>query len=192
MGYQPQVDKKSIYEIDRNSFNLYIPYDYFSSLVRLNWNDIFFGINHRYFTHKAAIEHASLELSNNLDNSPQEVLELVLLTPKESIFPHSIHPYIDILVERVTEKEKNETMDKMMYVILNWIFENKEQFIDLEKILELIYADFGYPESLRKIAGYAPKSWKNFFVYKSLNETYEERLFGNWTEFLAKEKIRFS
>jgi len=191
MEYQVQLDKKSIYNIDRNTLNLSIPYSYFSNLVKLNWNDIFFGIEHRYFPHQIAIEHASLELSNNIDNSPQEVLELVLLTPKEAIFPHSIHPYIDILVKNVSKEEKSNTIDKMMYVILNWGFENIKQFENPDEFLKIVYADFDYPEKLRKLAGYAPASWKNFFVYKSPCESTEERMIGHWSELLEKEKIRF-
>ncbi|MCL1924404.1 MAG: DUF2247 family protein [Defluviitaleaceae bacterium] len=177
------------YQINRNSLNISISYSYFSNLVTLNWNDILFAIEHRYLPYQAAIEHSSLQLSNNLNSSPQEVLDLVCLTPEEVIFSHSIHPYIDKLVETVPKAEKEETIDKIMYVLLDWIFENQENFDNPLEVAQIVYADFDYPKSISEFVGYMPSevSDLNLVGVKGV-----ERMLINWKSYLEKEKLRFS
>jgi len=190
MEYQIFADENSIYEMNSKTINFLIPYNYFSSLVKLNWNDILFAIEQGYLNHQSTIEHASLELSSNLENSPQEIMDLVCLTIEEVVkFPHLIYPYINDLAENVSEQKKSETRDKVMYVILNCIFEQKEKLKNPLRLAQLIYAKFDYPESLNEIAGYISIGTDTFLNFP--HEPSEEEIILKWSNYLDQEKARF-
>ena len=177
------------YQTNKNSLNICMTYSYFSNLVKLNWNDILFAIENRYLMHNSAIEHAELKLINDPDSS-QEVLDLVCLTPKEAMLSNSIYPYINKLADVVDDSEKAKSKDKIMYVLLNWIFENQETFDDPFKVIEVVYSDFDYPKSIVNFIGYMPMPLDELKLYTTPLKA-RERMIINWVDFLKKERKRF-
>ena len=191
MEYLILEDENLIYEMSSKTVKFLVPYNYFFSLVKLNWNDILFAIENNYLTHQDAREYASMELSNNIDNSPQDIIDLVCLTPEEiKKFPHLIYPHINNLVKDIPEEEKQETKDKVMYIILSCIFENREKFKNPLRLAQLIYAQFDYPQSLNEIAGYISIGTDCFLAFP--HEPSEEEIMKNWANYLEKEKHRFN
>jgi len=101
------------------------------------------------------MEHAIVELENN-ENYSQKVLDLACLSPEEAVHPYSIQQYLDELAKQIADEAKNETRCKVMYILLNWVFEHKEYYEDPLKVVEFIYDDFDFPKSIVKFVRYKP------------------------------------
>jgi len=169
-----------------NSLDISFSYVYAAELVKLNWNDIHLAINHKYLSHQAAIEHARAELENDI--FPQAVLDLACLSAEEAIFPHSIHPYIDELVNAEGECEKCNAKDKILYIVLNWVYEHRKDYDDIFEVLTVICDDFGFPETIVNFAWkYTPR--KEYRL--STMEENRVKVFESWNQFLNEQQNKW-
>ncbi|MCL2399816.1 MAG: DUF2247 family protein [Defluviitaleaceae bacterium] len=166
-----------------NSLNILFPYSFAIELIELNWYDILVAVNNGFLSHQTAIDHALRELSLN-ENPLQDTLNLAILTPAEAVYPHSIFPYLEKLANDVSEQEKSITKQKMLYLILKWISDNKVKFDNPLNILEFIYADFDYPDNLSHLVRYMPRDPSQ----PILND---EELFKRSNIFLEDQKFLF-
>jgi hypothetical protein len=169
-----------------NTLGISFTYVYASEIVKLNWFDIFFAINNGYLNYQSAIEHARNELENN-DTYSHAVLNLACLSVAETIFPHIIHPFIDELINQTSEKEKSEAKDKIMYVLLKWVYDHKTDYDDPLSIVEYVYDDFGFPETIISFVRYLPMQGPNLGS-RAKNTA---RLFDNWESFLSKQQEKW-
>ena len=165
-----------------NNLNITFPYSFAFDLVELNWYDMLFFIDNGYLSHQAAIEHAQYELGVD-DNNEQYVIELAILTPSESLYPHSLHPFIGNLANAVPNKDRDTSKQKLLYLVLEWVYRNRETFEDPLQVVEIIYADFGYPKGIVSFVRYMPMTVDEI----SLEPDIETR----WSIFLEKQKILF-
>lgn len=170
-----------------NSLSISFPYSYASKLVKLNWYDILFAIDNGFLSHQSAVEHAISELEKE-ENCDQNVLELVSLTPTELIQQQSINPFINKLASQIPEQVKKETKDKIMYILLSWLYEHKEQYLDSLKVVEIIYDDFGFPEIISSFVRYMPTDQPD----SGSIEMNTERLLTNWKSFINRQQAKYS
>jgi len=175
-----------------NSLAISFPYEYASEAVDLNWCDILFAIDNGYLHHKAAIEHAQVELEE--DEYPQAVLDLACIYPEEAVFPHSIHPYIDELANMVEDEKKSKSKDKVMYILLKWVYEHGVDCADPYydhpfKILTTICDDFGFPESITHFAWYVSEDKAEPDLGSP--EKNRARWLGHWKQFLDEQQKLF-
>lgn len=178
-----QLDKLAIESnLPMNSLRISIPYSYFSKLVDLNWHDVLFAIENGFLSHQSAIEHAIVELENN-DNYSQTVLDLACLLPDEAVHPYSVQQYLNELAKQISDEAKNETRNKVMYILLNWVFEHKEYYEDPLKVVEFIYDDFDFPKLIVNFVRYKPADQPLL----STVEANIERLYNNWKDYLDKQ-----
>lgn len=161
-----------------NYYKIVFNYEYASTLISLTWSDILFGINNGFFTDEIAVKKAISEITEN-DNSSELVMEIASIFKGESI-----HPYIYELVKDEKE-EGNVIRDKFLYLLLNWLFENKDEYPDVSDMIEQIFADFDYPMEISNLVGYLPSS-------EDIFEPWEDYRRKKWKEYLNKQKIRFS
>lgn len=164
-----------------NTLNLVIPYEYANSLFELTWVDIKYGIDHGFLDYQAAIEHAVVTLGKEVI-PPQSVIALACLDKWESV-----HPYIDELASQTSEQE-GISQEKFLYALLNWVYEHREQYAEPLELVEIIYADFDYPEDIVGFVRYMPTPDP---ISESLDLN-RERLFNNWKDFLEKQKAHYS
>lgn len=165
-----------------NTLNISFPYAYINKAIDMNWYDIFFAIENGFLSYQAAIEHASLELGRD-ESAPQAVLDLAILSYNEALFPNSIHPYIDELANQITEKEKIKTKDKIMYVLLKWVYEHRSDYDDPLRVIEFIYDDFNFPKTIASFVRYLPMQGSNLGSI----EKNTSRLFEYWKQFLNEQ-----
>ncbi|ASA23038.1 DUF2247 family protein [Paenibacillus donghaensis] len=165
-----------------NSLKIIIPYEYITNFVNLTWSDLFFAIKQGYLTSEAATEHAMYVISEE-QNLSQDVIDLAWVKKGEDI-----HPYINKLSGFITVEDNNIAQEKILYVVLQWVYENKEHYTDPLEVVETIYADFDYPEEISQFVRYMPP---NQPLLDSL-ELSNERLYRNWSEYLEIQKKRFS
>jgi hypothetical protein len=147
-----------------------IPYDFATKKVHLSWREVVYALSQGIFSPASAIEHAMEEL--RLANEyPQSLVDLASLNKGESI-----HPYVDELADSEPTQPVEYIRDKWLYLILAWVFEQKDRYSDPLKIVEQIYADFNYPESIAHFVRYMPSNEPDL---GSLEKN-EARIFEKW------------
>jgi len=171
-----------------NTLCISYPYKYAAKAACLNWYDIYFAIENKYLVHQSAIEHAMFELEKSADYT-QAVLDLAVLCPNEAIFPHSIYPFIVELSNTVEDTEKIKAKDKMMYVLLKWVYEHKDDYEDIFDVSSIICDDFDFPESITHFAWrYSPMKGPDLgSVEKNI-----ERIFDEWKQFLDEQHEKWN
>ena len=178
-----------------NTLRISFPYEFVAKATDLNWYDILFAIEQGFLEYQAAIEHAKIILEG--DEYPQAVLDLACIYPDEAVSPNSIHPYIDELADTVDAEEKSKTKDKIMYVLLKWVYEHgvnlNNPFYDdnLLNVAESIWHDFGFPKSIARFA-----SWRNLpasMVEPDLGSVEKNvaRLLDHWKQFLDEQESKW-
>lgn len=165
-----------------NTLNLSIPYSFVVNLVNLTWSDLLFAIKQGYLTSEAATEHAMYLISEEQIPS-QDVIALAWLKKGEDICP-----YFDKLSALMSVEDNDIAEEKILYVVLKWVFENKEHYADPFEVIETIYADFDYPEEISQFVRYMPSN-QPLLDSSELNR---ERLYKNWSDYLEKQKKRYS
>jgi len=168
-----------------NSLGILMPYKYLLSIVRLNWSDIAFAIENKYLLHEAAIEHAIWSLES--DNYHQREMDLACLEESDIKYLHSIHPYIEELSILEPNNARSIAKDKILYAVLKWVFEHKEQYEDPLHVITFVYSDFGYPEQISNLIVYRPMIEPDLGSI-ALNK---QRLVNRWEFFLEKESSKY-
>jgi|GEM_PF-967667 len=166
-----------------NTLKIKLSYEYIAQICILYWRDLDFLINNEYLDERAAVEHALYIIDeDNLITNP-EIMDLICLGNGKSIYP-----YIDKLVD----KEKTQeylVKDKVIFLILNWVYDNKANFKDPLGVIEVIYADFDYPKEIRHLIRYA--SVPSYMKYAT-SELGIEKIYENWEIYLEEQKDFYS
>jgi hypothetical protein len=170
-----------------NSLSIIFSYSFALDSATLNWYDIWIAIDNGFLPHQSAIEHAVSQLPQEEDYS-QAVLDLACLSSDEAVYPHSIQPYINELANEVSEQEKDITKQKMLYLVLKWIFEHRCDYEDPLEVVEVIYADFDYPKTVSNFVRYMPMTQPDLGSV----ELNSKRLFNNWANYLKEQKVVFA
>lgn len=164
-----------------DSLFLKLKYDFVSKRVNLTWRDILYAINRNLLDSDSAIEHAMVKISQSEEYN-QALLDLASLHKGESV-----RPYLDELTKLESSQDDTMLAEKWLYLVLDWVFKNKDNYADPLGIVEQIYADFDYPELIATIVRYMPSDEPSL---GSL-ELNEERLYKKWKEYLDIQRKRF-
>lgn len=167
---------------DLNSLSLVIPISYAIEHANLNWNDIFFAFYNRYISNEAVIEFAKYVVDDYINDDI--VLDLVCLSPNEVNRESLLN---DFLLRLIDKNKMNEAKSKFLYIVLSFIFDRKSYFEDPARAVEVVYADFNYPEEMKDFVRFMPAS-KDAMSLK-LDET--ERIFNNWKRYLDSCKTKY-
>lgn len=170
----------------KNSLGIQIPYSYSSEIVKLNWNDILFATENAFLPLKSAIDHAIKEIQENPDYQ-DTVLDLASISPNDVSSNEEISKYIVRLAELVLDDDKNKSNEKMLFVLLKWIFENQKYFVDPLRVVEIIYDDFNFPEIIKDFVRYEPSPYT---IKGSMDENLN-RLYNNWQDYLKAQTIKY-
>lgn len=123
-------------------FKHVVPYSFIRGRIRLTWRDIVWGLENGLFSPVDVVEVAMERLAESAE--PSEAL----VTLAGLFKGEDIHPHIDELADSETSPRNDETKDKWLYLVLSWVYESKEKFREPQRTLEIIYGDFGYPNSI--------------------------------------------
>lgn len=159
-----------------------IRYDYISKRVRITWRTIIYGIERNYILPDIAIEHAINKISQKEDYT-ENLIELASLSKDESVYP-----YLNELANLDAIEEDEVIKDKWLYLILDYIYNNRDKYPDSLGLAEQIYADFDYPEQISTFVRYMPSNEPDLGSLE-LNEA---RLYRNWEDYLEEQYGRFS
>ncbi|WP_132085140.1 DUF2247 family protein [Harryflintia acetispora] len=153
----------------KNSLDILVPYKYVASNILLTWPDIKFGIDNKYLCSDDAITHAVEEMEKKHEYNA-DLEELAMLFKGEEI-----EPYLSRLASS-TSQDANETEKRWLYLLLKWIYDNKFRLYTAPlEMIEIVYADFDYPEAISNLIRYMPSDGANIG---------ENVLFENWKLYL--------
>ena len=156
-----------------------IPFCFLNQTARLSWTDIHYAISHDWISPKVALEFSAYRLASPLDDLRDEELEFVRTTTDWQI--------ID-LVEALANHEKvdeDEVQRKWLYIILSWVYANRETLDEPLQMVEEIYADFNYPEAISTFVRYMPMTGPDL----GNRPKCEERLYQYWLSYLVAEAV---
>ncbi|GKX30779.1 hypothetical protein SH1V18_32590 [Vallitalea longa] len=162
-------------------YNIMLSYDYIAKKIEITWYDIKYAIERNLISPVVAIERAIAELSEK-DECSQEIIDLACLRPEEPIKQH-----LDKVINFNISYDDDIVIDKWLYLILDWLFYNKDEFEDPLGLVEQIYADFDYPQQISGFVRYMPSDEPDC---GSL-ELNEKRMYDKWEKYLTKQKKKF-
>lgn len=165
-----------------DSISFVLDYDFVSNKVKLTWTDILYAIKSNLLSPDSAIAHAVVQISKTEEHN-QVLFDLASLFDGESI-----QPYLDQLASLEEGLDESELNEKWLYLLLDWIFENKDKYTDPLGMVEEIYADFNYPESIISFVRYMPSDGP-FLETTELNEL---QLYQKWKKYLSEQSGKFS
>ncbi|QLH62810.1 DUF2247 family protein [Serratia symbiotica] len=166
--------------------NLYpIPFDFIEKNIDLSWCDVRWGYENNLITSELPIRKAERKVLTGSYSVPE--LELSFVIPDSS-------DHIDHFLKEICsgfEKENDATVkNKWLFIVLSWLWNNRDHFEDPLNEVEIIYSDFNYPSEIEGFVKYMPPSDE----YDSSVHTQMENinhLMDNWKEYLEKESAIF-
>jgi hypothetical protein len=159
---------------------LSIPPAFIRERTRLTWREILFGIENELLAPGAAVDFAADELSNQ-DSPASTLVELASLAEGEAT-----QTFVEQLSITEPDQDANEIQSKWLYLVLAWMFENRESYPDPLQTVEEVYTDFGYPERIAEFVRYMPMNEPDLGS-RDLNE---RRLYERWKRYLDDEAVK--
>jgi hypothetical protein len=158
---------------------LRIPLEFVEShLGRPSWQEVLFGLEQQLLAPEAPSQLAVEELER-AEGSPA-LIELAAGEPGNNTEGH---------VARLAEAERPEPPDhvsrKWLYLTLAWLYEQRTNFDDPLEMVEMVYADFGYPERVAHFVRYMPSRDERQLGTVEQNR---DRLISKWKQFLVGER----
>jgi hypothetical protein len=159
-----------------------IPVDFSMRKVPLMWSDVVWAYHRNILTWKDLVAFAdSKVLSGDFD--PYE-MEISLLG-KDNIT--SIAELAETLAKRDNERLE-DTRNKWLFILLSWIFENRNNLDDPLALVEDVYADFDYPTEIQSFVRYMPAT-DGYDPRKHTSEENKARMMRKFEEFLVQNSF---
>ena len=165
-----------------NSLNLKIPLTYILSLVPLTWDDVYFAFRNGYINIDDVIDFAIYEVEK--DNENDIVLELAGQSSRYLTEENLISNYFNNLIK--IDETNIMNSEKILYIVLQFLYENITQFEDPWQAIEVIYDDFNYNEDISNLVRYRIQET----IFEKF-ENEEEFLFYNWELYLTQQKQKY-
>lgn len=161
---------------------LQIPFEFIRSRALLSWSDVAFGLDQQLLDEAAPSELATERLAEDL-GSGSDMIDLLEASPQVNALP---------IVKKLASRELGVSPDaireKWLFLVLSWILENQDRFSDPLEMVEVVYADFGYPVSIAPFVRYMPSSESRLG-----SPVFERaRLFGIWRSYIEEGARRFN
>jgi hypothetical protein len=163
-----------------------LPADFVISHCELSWREALWGLEHGWVDWSYLVALAVHHVERGADASAHEV-ELAGVSAKEW---HEAVRLAWKLAEGETIAADENLQEKWLYLVLRWVYDNRNCLVDPLGIVEEIYADFGYPNELTPFVRYMPVS-DGYNPQKHSATENEARLLANWGKYLATSEVHF-
>ncbi|MGJ5817975.1 DUF2247 family protein [Paludibaculum fermentans] len=130
-----------------------IPVELSRSIVPLTWPEIVWAYEMGILGWRGLAECAKARLDSVLDD--KVLMDLAYLTKQDS---GSAGDLARCLADRSGPVNESIAKQKWMYILLRWLHEHRSEFPNILDIIELIYADFGYPDEIQGLVNWMPAS----------------------------------
>ena len=129
-----------------------LPTDFVLSHTFLTWREALWGYEHQWIDWSCLSELATRRINSPGESKPAE-LELASMVASESA---GAIGQARKLAEGEPAAPKDTLMKKWLYLLLRWVFENRERFSDPFALAEEIFCDFEHPLDMAKFIRYMP------------------------------------
>lgn len=161
---------------------LSIPYGFIRERTRLTWREVLFGMDSELLSSDVRVEMAIEQLG--IEDRPARALaELAGLEPWTS--PRGC---VEALAGADASQDAEAIRSKWLYLVLAWVFINREHFTDPLEMGEKIYADFGYPERVARFIRYMPSDEPDL----GSRELNEQKLYREWKSYLDELSAEYA
>jgi hypothetical protein len=155
-----------------------IPIEYVLQKAHPTWADLRLGLE-KGFIDNSDVVQAAVEYTSQNPNANSVEIELA------GLFRNETSRVPQLLGELVasSQTDNNKIEKRWLYLVLAWIYDQRESLEDPLGMVEEVHADFGYPEEVSGFVRYMqPRDG-----YRPQDHTREEnlyRLFRLWNEYL--------
>lgn len=147
-----------------------------------NWQEILFALDNKIIASDDVIEYAIYVLNENIIGF-DIVLEITCLNKDENV-----KPYIYELIKLENKQDVSYIKNKWLYIILKWLYDNKDKIENSLEIVEELYELFDYPKSITSFVRYLPSETGDL----GSPELNKAKLFENWKKYLDLVKDEYS
>lgn len=146
----------------------------FSEAPWLSWGEIKYGLDRGFLTPAGVVEYAVKRLSAG---SSAEQYELACLTGDDA---NDVWECVARLAVKDVQGDRRSE-EAWIFLVFLWVFINKDAYQDPLGVVEELYANFDYPESVAPIVRYMPA------VDSALEG--EDQLYRNWSNMLELSRL---
>ena len=139
-----------------------------------------FGLEHRLIDAGDAVSIA-VDYVSKKDESSWIEIELAGLLRSEL---YRVPELVGLLT--ADQESGDVAKSKWLYLVLAWLYEQRDSVDDPLGIVEQIYADFGHPEEMSSFVRYMPPT-DGYRPQDHTTDENHERLFRLWHEFVLKK-----
>ena len=169
-----------------NSFQLELEYSYIIEEVDVNWNDIKLAIDNGFLEKQAAIMHAQKKLRED-EIASDTVFDLALSTPCSMQFVDDVYESIVELASEVSETKKEISKEKLLFLVLKWVYLHREDFFDPLWVVASVLEDFNYSSEMIGFSYYVRRE----DLITTTIETHIKQSYDKWEDFLGKEAVKW-
>jgi len=155
-----------------------IPWTFIRERTRLSWRDAAWGYHNACLGWSDVVQFACDRLATGEDDAA--IVELASLSKSDA---HEAGKFLDKLALRLGDGDEASTKAKWLYLNLAWLFENRLTCDDPLEAVEMIYADFDYPEEVAPFVRYMPVA-DGYDPGAHSAEANEARLLAKWRNYL--------
>jgi len=159
-----------------------IPYSFIRNKVALSWEDALWGYEHQLIGWSDIVSIADDRLALGSDD-PVEI-ELSSLGKSET---HQIGELLRDLADKDISEHEEISEKKWLFLILSWLYDNRETIPNPLAEVEIIYADFDYPAEIEEFVSYMPVT-DDYDPSQHSSEENKARLISKWEDYLIKTR----
>jgi hypothetical protein len=157
-----------------------LPLEFVFNHVSLTWRELLWGYEHGWADWTCLRELAVRQLCNEEQSKPA-LVELAGLLDIDASAAGGLAR--TVAMDEPTAPE-DDIRKKWLFLILLWIFENRDHFIDPLDLVEEIFCDFDHPLDIVKFIRYMPAQ-QDYDPRQHSTAENEERLLTYWREYLT-------
>ena len=162
-----------------------LPIQSVSHLPPLTWREVAYGYSHQLLGWRTAVEIAIANVERGLTDDDR--LDLASADKDQT---WKVGESIQRLAAKERSQAESELRDKWVYIVLRWLYENKEEFLDPLQEVEEVYADFGYPQTMNRFVRFLPPV-DGYHTELHTKEENVRRMYDYWLEYLNAAASRF-
>ncbi len=153
--------------------------------LRLSWTEVLWGYRRQYLGWSDVVEMATRCINQEPDGS-DTVIELASLTRQDAQRAGEI---LEALSRAEATDVGTDPKRVWLFLILAWLYANRDHRSDPLGDVERVYADFEYPEEIAGLVRYMPAEPVSAGIVDAADKP-TEQLYSRWRQFVTVEKAR--
>lgn len=146
-------------------------------LASVDWREAVWGLEHGWLGWRSLVE-----LAQSGDPASDAASELARCGKDQS---HEAVELARTLASREGPPDIESIRKKWLYLSLAWLYSRRQDIPEVWKLVELLYAEFEYPEEMEDFVPYMPAKGEQ-------NASPEENMMAAWDKALVRMRERFA